>query len=302
MQEHATLSRPTVTPPRVLALALAFVGVLIALPPAWLAPVQGGAFAALQPGQRAANALVAIGRRGKMRLRSHFSGATALTKARSEAARLASENELLTEQVRALRRRLAAAEAMRPAADRALLRIGGVEARVLGQQARSYVIRQKLLDAGSLDGIEPGALVLHGAALVDRGKDQGVQSGHLVLGTGRVWGRVVRAGPTTSVVRTLTAPDFRDVVRLRNPRGTQGILEGTGEPLCRIRMVAVTEPASVGDEVFAASLLGLDAPVPRYGVIERVEQPVGAAHWDLWMRPALTGPPPENVVVVRVEP
>lgn len=294
--------RQTLTPPRALAVALALAAVLAAMPPAWLAPVQGWALAGLRPGQRVVRAAVALGRRVHARVGSQFTSAASLAAARDEAERLAAANRRLAAQVDGLRRRLAAAEAERPAADRALLRLGGVEARVLGALARSYLARHELLDAGSLDGVEPGALVLDGAAVVDRGEQQGVAAGHLAVEGGRVWGRVVRTGPNTAVVRTVTAPGFRDVVRLRSPRGAEGILEGTGEPLCRIRMVAITEPAAPGDEVFAASAAGLDAPLPRYGVVERVEQPVGAAHWDLWMRPAAAGPPPETVVVVRVEP
>ncbi len=288
------------TPPRALAVALAVVVVLAVLPQSWLAPVQGWTLAALRPGQRTAGAAVDLGRRVNARVVGHFGDAAELAAARTEAERLAAENRLLIDRLDTLARRIA--EAGQPAADRALLKLGGIEARVLGQQARGYLARLELLDAGSLDGVEPGALVLEGIAVLDRGEGDGVQPGHLVLGGGRVWGRVVRTGRNIAVVRTLTAPGFRDVVRLRSPRGPEGILEGAGEPLCRIRMVAVTEPAAPGDDVFAAAVAGLDAPLPRYGVIERVEQPVGAAHWEIWMRPAVTGPSPERVVIVSVQP
>lgn len=285
-----------------LAVALAVTAVLAALPPSWLMPAQGWALGALRPGQRAAAGMVALGRQVKARVASHFGNVAELAAARDVAERLAAENRVLAERLASVQRRLATTQAERPAADRALLRLGGIEARVLGQQARGYLLRQKLLDVGRVDGVEPGALVLHGAAVVDRGEQHGVEPGHLAVEGGRVWGRVVRAGPNTAVVRTLDAPGFRDVVRLRSPRGAEGIVEGTGEMLCRIRMIAVTEPVTPGDEVLAGSLAGLGAPLPRYGVVERVEQSVGAAHWDIWMRPALTGSPPEKVVVVRVEP
>ncbi len=293
--------RPTMTPPRALAVALAVAMVLAVLPPSWLAPAQGWTLAALRPGQRIAVAVVDFGHRLNTRFVSHFGNAAELAAARREAERLADENRLLTRRLDALQRRIADADAERPEADRALLRLGGIEARVLGQQARGYLARQKLLDMGSLHGVEPGALVLDGAAILDRGGEHGVQPGYLVLDTGRVWGRVIRTGPNTAVVRIVTAPGFRDVVRLRSSRGPEGILEGNGEPLCRIRMIATTEPAAPGDDVFAASLAGLDAPAPHYGVIERVEQAVGAAHWDIWMRPA-AGSSQERVVVVSVQP
>ena len=289
------------TPPRALAAAWIVAVILAGLPQSWLAPMQGWTLGVLRPGQRVASVVLDFGRQLNARVASHFGNAAELAAARAEVERLTAENRLLAERAGAYERRVAAAEARRPTAERALLTLGGIEARVLGQQARGYLIRRELLDAGSLDGVEPGALVLHGAAILDRGEGQGVRSGQLVLDAGRVWGMVVRTGPNTAVVRTLTGPGFRDVVRLRSARGPEGILEGAGEPLCRIRMVDIREPVEPGDEVLAASLAGLDAPPPRYGVIERVEQPVGAAHWDIWMRPALTGPPPESVIVVRVE-
>lgn len=298
---QSTIFPALMTPPRALAAAVAVAVLLAALPPSWLAPVQGWALALLCPGQRAAVAVVDFGHRLNNRLVSHFGNAAELAAARREAERLADANRLLTRRLEALRSRIADADAERPEADRALLRLGGIEARVLGQQARGYLARQKLLDMGSLHGVEPGALVLDGAAILDRGGEHGVQPGYLVLDTGRVWGRVIRTGPNTAVVRIVTAAGFRDVVRLRSSRGPEGILEGTGQPLCRIRMIATTEPAAPGDDVFAASLAGLDAPAPHYGVIERVEQAVGAAHWDIWMRPA-AGSSQQRVVIVSVRP
>ena len=293
---------PEVTPPRALAAALAVALALAALPQSWLMPVRGWALAALQPGQRAAGSLVDLGGRVRRRITSHVADAGELAAARDRLERLTAENRRLAERVETYQHRIAVAEANRSAADRPWLKLGGIQAHTLGCQARSYLARRELLDVGSLDGVEPGALVLDGVAVIDRGERNGVRSGHLVVDAGCVWGRVAHAGPNIAIVRTLTAPGFRDVVRLRSPGGPEGILEGDGGPLCRIRMVAVTEPAAAGDEVFAASLAGLDAPPARYGVIERVEQPVGAAHWEIWMRPALTGTPPEEVIVVKVEP
>ncbi|MDZ7618585.1 MAG: rod shape-determining protein MreC [Patescibacteria group bacterium] len=293
---------PLLTPPRALAAALAVAVLLAALPQSWLAPARGWAFSLLQPGQRVAGVVVDVGRRVNGRVTSHFTNAVELASARQTVQRLATENHRLAQQVEALQHRIATHDAQTPAAERSLLKLGGVEARVVGRQARSYLLRRELLDVGLRDGIEPGALVLRGAAILDRGEGQGVRSGHLVLAAAGVWGMVVQTGPNTAVMRTLTSPGFRDVVRLRSPDGPEGILDGVGESLCRIRLVDITEPAAVGDEVLAASLAGLGVPLPRYGVIDRVEQPVGAAHWDLWMRPALTGPSPDTVIVVRVEP
>ncbi len=285
-----------------LVIALTLALTLTVLPQSWLEPVKGWALASLRPGQRAVAAAASLVAAARTRVASHFAGAAELAASQKEIERLTTQNRRLSRRLEGLERRIAAVDAEQPRAEHPLLTLSGIEARVLGWQARSYLARRQLLDVGSFDGVEPGALVLDGAAIVDRGQEHGLLPGQLALDAGHVWGRVVGVGPNVAVIRTLTAPGFRDVVRLRSPRGPEGILEGSGEPLCRIRMVAVTEPVAPGDEVLSGSLAGLETPLPRYGVIERVERPIGAPHWDIWMRPARTASPPDRVVVVRVAP
>ena len=221
--------------------------------------------------------------------------------------RLEEENRRLATELALLRSRTARAE--RPASDDRLLAAGCVPARVLGRQARDFLVSEGILDIGSRDGVRKGAMVIGAPkSLLDQGANRRLESEELVLAQGRVWGKIVEVGPQTSTVRTPCEPGFRDLVRLgvpsadgRTPRlGPQGLLEGTGEPLARVQGVDVTEPVAVGDAVYTASGQGVLPQPLLYGFVVRVQRPVGAAHWDIWMKPALDSEP-ESVVVLRTQ-
>jgi cell shape-determining protein MreC len=143
-----------------------------------------------------------------------------------------------------------------------------------------------------------------GPAILDQGRGAGLAAGQLVLAGRRVLGKLIEAGPHTSQVRRPTDPGYRELVQLAYRRseqwspGPRGLLEGTGEPLCRIRLVPITEAVTVGDGVLLAGGEGILPHALYYGEIVRVERPAGATHWELWMQPALGNRWPETVAVV----
>ncbi len=72
-------------------------------------------------------------------------------------------------------------------------------------------------------------------------------------------------------------------------------------PMARVRLVEVTRPVSVGDLVYTAAEKGvLPAPL-LYGRVVRLQRPIGAAHWEIWMQPALAADEPQQVAVLRTE-
>ena len=157
---------------------------------------------------------------------------------------------------------------------------------------------QAILDGDPSDGVEPDAWVVDAPALLDRGEDARIRPGQPVAHGRCVWGKIVEVAAHTAVVQAVTEPGYRDLVQIAS--GPQGILEGTGEPLCRIRLVEATAPVAVGDTVFTAAGRGV-LPVPLvYGKIVRLQRPVAATHWDLWMQPAVAQRP-ERVSVLRIE-
>ncbi|HEX4149648.1 MAG TPA: rod shape-determining protein MreC [Pirellulales bacterium] len=177
-------------------------------------------------------------------------------------------------------------------------------AQVIGRQGRSFFEQTLELDVGLAEAVLPHAWVLdRSLPLVDHGRSSGIEPGHLVLAGRRVWGQVRDVGQHTSTVQRVTAAGYRDLVQLAGQSeeasrlGPRGILEGIGEPHCRVRMVKSIEPIEVGDLVLSA---GGDELLPTpliYGRIVRAERARGAVHWELWMEPAARESPAQLTVV-----
>lgn len=288
------------SPAAALGIGLLAAIVLALLPARWTGAMRHTAQALLRPGQRAALGVRREGNRATTWVKSHFQTAAQLAETEGEIQRLKQENRRLAAELAAARTQPAKASADHTDDAEPLLLAQCVPALVLGRQARAFLGRHHLLDLGSSEGVQPEALVVAWPALIDRGGDSDIRPGQLVLSGRRVWGKIVELGSHTSVVRPVTEPGYRDVVQLGDSCGPQGILEGTGEALARIRLVEVTEPVSLGDPVYATAAKGvLPAPL-LYGRIVRLDRPVGAAHWEIWMQPAVADEP-ERVGVLRME-
>jgi cell shape-determining protein MreC len=265
----------------------------------------------LRPGQSAARWLRQQGSEAPTVVRNHFDTAGQLAEVQQENARLKEENRRLEAQLAVLEsgQRATVAAKYEEDADQRLLKANTVRARVLGQTARSFLAQQQILDVGSRAGVRPEALVVELPGLIDQGANVKLQSEQLVLSQGRVWGKVVEVGSQTSTVRRVTEPGYRDIVRLATSGtdghdlrwGPQGMLEGTGQRLARVRLIEVTEPVAVGDLVYTAASKGILPEPLLSGRVVSVERPVGDAHWEIWMQVAVAPDEPDAVVVVRTE-
>lgn len=282
------------------------------MPAAWSSAARGTVAAWLRLGQIAAIAVRRQVTLGTRRVRQRFQTTAGWTEMETELAALREENDRLSDELAAARNNPCGPP--KPSSEDApepLLRADYVEARVLGQQAIAYLSRRQLLDVGQRGGAEPDALVVAAQrpTLIDCGRDHRLKPGQLVLREARVWGQIVEVGPYTSVVRTVTEPGYRDVVRLVGPsaaaehhyEGPQGVLEGAGPMGGRIRLVPVTEPVSVGDLVYTAADQGIQAEPFFYGRVTRVKRSVGAADWEIWMELAAHTGAPQRVAVLRTE-
>ncbi len=283
-----------------MALVLA-VGLML-VPHPWSAAAKGHALELLRPGQLAVASLREHGSRLLARVQAHFHTAARLADAERQCQRLAEENRrLAAELALTAGRQPGPGEPDDSASSDPLLNARCVKARVLGQLAQAFLGRHQLVDVGSEAGIQPDAPVVHAPPqLIDQGDDAGLRAGQLLLSQGGVCGKVVQVGRHTSLVQTLTEPGYRDLVRLGRA-GPEGILEGTGEPLPRIRLVEVTEPVTVGDRVYATAGRGVLPEPLLYGRVVRVERPAGAAHWDIWMEPAVDPARADQLAVLRIE-
>jgi hypothetical protein len=198
---------------------------------------------------------------------------------------------------------IAAGSMERPAP---LVSARAIETRVLGQQAQAMLCGAAILASEHAAELTSGSLAVdYEVALLDQGANVRLNVGEMALAGGRVWGKLVEIGPQTAVVRRLTATGYRGLVQIVDSiEGVmkplaRGIVEGIGETQCRIRMVDATAPVSVGDLVLADEEEGVTAAPLVYGRIARAELEAGAAHWRLWMAPAIAADLPRKLVVVQ---
>jgi len=188
-----------------------------------------------------------------------------------------------------------------------------VRARVLGRQARAYLVANDMLSEGSKAGLSPGDLVFEDAAdvlsavpIIDQGRDAELGNGDLVLNGRHVWGRLSEVGPHTATVRRVDEPGYRDLVQLAHAQGgrlrlgPRGVLEGHGERGCRIQLVDVTQPVAVGDWVLAAAGDGVLERPPIYGAVVEVQRTAGGSHWEIWMKPAADSATADFVEIVSL--
>jgi len=183
-----------------------------------------------------------------------------------------------------------------------------VTARILGQQSRAQLGRRDVIEVGAEAEIQGGSLVLDNVPpLLDVGEDEQLEPGRLVLAGARVWGKVLHVGPLTSTVRRVTDRGYRDLVQLasvvddRVVFGPRGVVEGTGDRLCRIRLVEGLEPVAIGDRVYSVGTEGLLAEPLVYGTVVQADLPSGATHWEILMQPAAGYGDTRQLAVLRTE-
>lgn len=283
---------------------------LMTAPPRATEPLKGAVSALFAPGQRWATRVRRRAFRWVIRCRLGLATAAQQQDLSDELQRLRQRNEELETALALAARRDQSEEdaegASSPSAP--LVRPALVQARVLGPQARAFLERLDLLDAGRDAGLEPDALVFEASTVVlDQGRNAEFSVDDLALAGRRIVGKLVDVGPQTSVVRKVTDPGYRDLVQLAQPSdeglrlGARGVLEGAGESLCRIRMVEVTEPVATGDLVLAAGETGASSFGAVYGRVARVERRPGDVHWRIWMEPAAGQDSPGEVAVLRLQ-
>ena len=300
--DRSRLRHRLTCPATALLMGLVLTMGLMLVPASWSAAAKGEVLAWLRPGQLTVLTVREHAGRFLASASSHFDTAARLADAERRCQRLAEENRrLAAELTLAAGRRPDPESSVGEPSSPWLLSARCFEARVLGQSAQAFLGRHQLIDVGSEAGIQPQAPVLDAPPrVVDQGRNAGLQPGQPLLSQGRVCGKVVQVGRHTSLVQTLTEPGYRDLVQL-GCRGPQGILEGTGDPLARIRLVEVTEPVTVGDLVYSTAGQGFLPEPLLCGRVVRAERLIGAAHWEIWMQPALDPSRTDRLAVLQIE-
>jgi hypothetical protein len=188
-----------------------------------------------------------------------------------------------------------------------------IPARVLGRQAKSFLVERDVLDIGRSKAVRRGSLVvdadeaLDQSQVVDQGAAAGIQANRLVVSGRRIWGRIAEVGPNTSTVQRSNDTGYRDLVQLASLQegrlqfSARGMLVGTGQRLCKIELVETTQPVTVGDLVFTADDGVLDSPL-LYGRVMKLERKPGAAYWEIGVEPAVAvAVPPSRVAVLKMD-
>lgn len=167
------------------------------------------------------------------------------------------------------------------------------------------ILTEAFIDAGKAQGLQRSQLVVSGAVIViDKGADYGLSPGQKVAHGTAVIGRISNVSKWVGVVQPVTHEDFSaavQIVKLKDHGaafGAKGLLEGTGDSLCKITGVPYTEAVSVGDEVFSADLQGVNGPRLYYGKVVHAEFSAGG-EWDIHVAPAFHAETLDEVAVVQ---
>jgi cell shape-determining protein MreC len=188
---------------------------------------------------------------------------------------------------------------------RDLVNFIALKANVLSQSGLPGRLREAIIDAGRSHGLQRSQLVVEGNGIViDKGADHGLQPGQKVAHGTAVIGRIAKTSQWVGLVQPITHLEFSSAVQIvkLEPQGAsfgaKGLLEGTGDGLCRITGIAYTEAVAVGDEVFSADLDGVNGPRLYYGRIIHAQFSAGG-RWDIKVKPAFDANEITEVGVVQ---
>jgi rod shape-determining protein MreC len=212
-----------------------------------------GIYAVVSPFQSAAASLV-IG------IRSLWEGYIDLRNVRIENEILKNEVESIYQENRELSRRLKIAEGF---------------AAVEGERRRFEEEGESA--GGTTDYRTLSAMVIGAgvdqtsrALILNRGTLDGVSENNGILCHSGAVGRVIRAGPSTSLVQLIIDPGFAMAARLEKNR-VRGILHGAGEE-CELLYIRNTDAVEVGDTVVASGLEGIFPSEIPVGLVSRLEK------------------------------
>lgn len=137
---------------------------------------------------------------------------------------------------------------------------------LLGAKQRSPNFQFVLAD---VIGREPGPFVE--AIIVNKGAQDGVEPGMVVVGAAGLVGKVVKVSASTARVLLITDPSSAVAARIQrtDAREVTGLVVGQGQGRLVMRYIAQGEPVQVGDQVVTS---GLGETFPKGLAIGRVVQ------------------------------
>lgn len=182
-----------------------------------------------------------------------------------------------------------------------------VQAAIVSRQALSQWRMVRTLNQGRSSGVSELSLVLEeDSPHLNQGTNAGLEPELDVLIGRCVVGRIASVGRWTSTLEAITDRRYRALVQIVRPTdqggsfGTEGILVGQGNGLCKLTEVPTTESVRVGDEVYTSER-DSHAGIPLYyGRIRSVDE--AGRHWDITVEPAAKVEDLKSVAVLKLPP
>jgi rod shape-determining protein MreC len=135
-------------------------------------------------------------------------------------------------------------------------------------------------------------------AILDKGKNQGVEVGLPVLASQGVVGRIVETFPNYAKVMLIVDRNSGADAMLQRTRG-RGILQGKGGNRCALEYVPKNADVQVGDLVLASGLGGIYPPGLVFGKVTAAEKKGPGVFQEIEVTPASDLSSLEEVLVVR---
>jgi rod shape-determining protein MreC len=182
-----------------------------------------------------------------------------------------------------------------------------VRAEIVSRQTLSRWQSVRHLNQGRARGIAESSMVLEeNLPHLDQGSEAGVETEFDVFIGRCVVGRIASVGLWTSTLEPITDPHYRALAQIVRPTdqggtfGTEGILVGLGNGLCKLTEVPTTETVRVGDEVYTSDRDGRCRIPLYYGRIKTVAE--AGRHWDITVEPAVKTAELKSVAVLKLPP
>jgi len=148
---------------------------------------------------------------------------------------------------------------------------------------------------GSIDG-------LRNELIINRGEDDGLAQGQIVLGDNSVIGTISAVSSRTAEVKLITDSTSKIAVRIAE-LDVDRMMEGDGNNSAKIRLLSIKHKVKVGDIVYASKKPGfLDAPMITGTVSECRRDDESPSLWDVTVKPACDLERLNDVAVIVMNP
>lgn len=134
--------------------------------------------------------------------------------------------------------------------------------------------------------------------LIDKGEIDGLKKDMIAITPSGLVGRVYQVMPETARVVLITDRSSSLAVRILRTRD-EGILEGTGTDLCRLKYIRQSIELKVGDVLLSSGLDGIFPEGLTIGAVSRVERKGSGFFQEVEVTPATDLSRLEEIIIVK---